>query len=185
MSEEKYVKVEVLKYVKKGLEDGTLLPFEAVKFGRVIARPGVIGETIISWSVDENGEAIKEKEVVVGISEKTGKVKDVLTKADDDGVAIVDKHGHINQWVVDTVDAKYVRDTTLGEGVYRPKDGVQIFVQIPDNIILEQWGSEMKVAAGGYINITNPDDMYAISSRDFTDTYRAKTTAKVKTKKNQ
>lgn len=30
----------------------------------------------------------------------------------------------------------------------------------------------MKIAAGGYINITNPDDMYAISERDFTDTYK-------------
>ena len=83
------------------------------------------------------------------------------------------------------VNAKYERDDSLGEGVYRPKGGVQVFVQIPDNIILEQWGSEMKVAAGGYINITNPDDMYAISARDFTDTYRAKTTSKVKTKKSQ
>ena len=111
MREEKYVKVEVLKYVKEGLESGILLPFEAEKFGRVIARPGVVGETIISWSVDENGEAIKEKEAVVGISEKTGKVKDVLTKADDDGIAIVDKHGHTNQWIVDTVDAKYLHST--------------------------------------------------------------------------
>ena len=171
MREEKYVKVEVLKYVKEGLESGILLPFEAEKFGRVIARPGVVGETIISWSVDENGEAIKEKEAVVGISKKTGKVDDVLTNADDDGIAIVDKHGHKNQWIVDSVEAKYEVDTTLGEGVYKPKGGVQLFVQIPDNIILEQWGSEMKVAAGGYINITNPDDMYAISARDFTDTY--------------
>ena len=30
----------------------------------------------------------------------------------------------------------------------------------------------MNIAAGGYINITNPDDMYGISERDFEDTYK-------------
>ena len=49
----------------------------------------------------------------------------------------------------------------------RPKGGPQIFVQITDNIIVNQWGSDMQIAAGGYINITNVDDMYGISERDF------------------
>lgn len=56
--------------------------------------------------------------------------------------------------------------------LFKPKGGAQIFVKIIDNIILEQWGSDMKIAAGGYINITNVDDMYGISQRDFEDTYR-------------
>lgn len=30
----------------------------------------------------------------------------------------------------------------------------------------------MKIAAGGFINITNIDDMYGISKRDFIDTYK-------------
>lgn len=30
----------------------------------------------------------------------------------------------------------------------------------------------MTIAAGGYINITNLDDVYAISKRDFEDTYK-------------
>lgn len=30
----------------------------------------------------------------------------------------------------------------------------------------------MMIAAGGYINITNIDDMYDISKRDFEDTYK-------------
>ena len=29
----------------------------------------------------------------------------------------------------------------------------------------------MEISSGGYINITNPDDMYGISQRDFEDTY--------------
>ena len=50
--------------------------------------------------------------------------------------------------------------------------GIQVFVRTSENITVFQWGSDMTVAAGGYINITNPDDMYAISQRDFDDTYR-------------
>jgi len=42
----------------------------------------------------------------------------------------------------------------------------------------------MKIAAGGYINITNISDMYGISQRDFTDTYK-KTTTNVKVYKIQ
>ena len=30
----------------------------------------------------------------------------------------------------------------------------------------------MKIAKGGYINITNFDDMYGISEMDFNDTYK-------------
>ena len=30
----------------------------------------------------------------------------------------------------------------------------------------------MQIAAGGYINMTNVDDMYGISQRDFEDTYK-------------
>ena len=30
----------------------------------------------------------------------------------------------------------------------------------------------MKIACGGFINITNSDDMYGISERDFFDTYK-------------
>ena len=37
---------------------------------------------------------------------------------------------------------------------------------------MNQWGSYMQIAAGSFINITNVDDMYGISQRDFEDTYR-------------
>ena len=56
--------------------------------------------------------------------------------------------------------------------IYKPKGGKQIFVRINDNIILNQWGSDMKIAKGGFINITKIDDMYGISERDFYDTYK-------------
>lgn len=53
------------------------------------------------------------------------------------------------------------------------KPGTSVFVEISDNITLNQWGSDMDIAKGGFINITDENDMYGISARDFEDTYRA------------
>lgn len=137
---ENYKKVEVTNYVKQGIENGTMVPRQAEKFARIIARQGTIGETVISWSVDSQGNEIQEKVAQVQIDDSTFKKK----------------------YEIDP------ENTSL----CRPKGGPQIFVQIPDNIILNQWGSDMQIAAGGYINITNVDDMYGISQRDFEDTYK-------------
>lgn len=56
---ESYTKVDVLTYVKNGLESGTLVPIEAYKFARIMARPGTVGEEVISWSVDSFGNEVK------------------------------------------------------------------------------------------------------------------------------
>ena len=162
-----FKKVNTLEYVKEGLQNGTLIPRKAEKFARIAAREAKDGEEVISWSVDANGNPIKEK---VATAEEGSYV---VTKLDENHDVIIDNNGHVNEWIIDgtTFKKKYEvdpEDTT----VYRPTGGVQIFVQISEDIIVEQWGSEMKIARGGYINITNADDMYAISERDFNDTYK-------------
>lgn len=170
---EDYKKVNVLEYVRDGLKRGTLVPREAYKFARVIARKGVLGEKVISWSVDENGKEIIEKISEVKEDPATKETEWVVTKADMEGNVIIDNNGHTNDWIIEnsTFKKKYEVDPN-NEGLYKPKGGIQVFVQISDNIILNQWGSDMKIAKGGYINITNPDDMYGISKRDFDDTYK-------------
>ena len=171
--EKKFIKVNIYEYVKKGLENGDLVPIEAEKFARIIARPGKLGETVISWVVDKYGKELKEKEDVVKLDEQTGKTGWVVTKADENGYPVKDINGHLNQWVIDdsTFRRKYEIDIATSN-LYKPIGGPQIFVQLSDNIILEQWGSEMKVEAGGFVNITNVDDIYAISKKDFDDTYQ-------------
>lgn len=170
---ENYQEVKVEKYVKDGLASGKLTPIEAEKFARIIARQGTLGEEVISWSVDSLGNAIEEKRDTVKVDSKTNKLGWIVTKADEQGNPILDNNGHINQWIIEdsTFTKKYEIDPN-NNLIFRPKGGVQLFVQIPDNIILEQWGSKMQIAQGGYINITDPSDMYGISERDFTDTYR-------------
>lgn len=170
---EDYIKVEVTSYVKQGIENGTMIPIQAEKFARIIARQGIVGENVVSWSVDFQGNEVQEKISQVQVDAQTNQPGWIATKVDEQGNIITDNNGHVNQWIIDdtTFKKKYEVDTenTL---LFKPKGGPQIFVQITDNIILNQWGSDMKIAAGGYINITNPNDMYGISERDFNDTYR-------------
>ena len=150
-----------------------MIPRQAYKFARIIARQGNVGETVISWSVDSQGNEIQEKVAEVQIDSKTNQPGWIATKVDENGNIIVDNNGHVNQWIIDdaTFKKKYEIDPD-NPNLCRPKGGTQIFVQINDNIILNQWGSDMQIAAGGYINITNVDDMYGISKRDFEDTYK-------------
>ena len=170
---EDYIKVDVASYVKQGIENGSMIPKQAEKFARIMARQGSIGETIASWSVDANGNEIEEKVAQVEVDSETNQPGWIATKVDEEGNIILDNNGHSNQWIIDdtTFKKKYEVDPE-NPNLCKPKGGPQTFVQITDNIILNQWGSDMKIAAGGYINITNPDDMYGISERDFEDTYK-------------
>ena len=169
-----FKKVDVTTYVNAGIESGVLSPFKAQKFARIIARQGSVGETVVSWSVDSLGNEIEEKVGQVKLDEKTKNPGWIATKVDENGNIIVDNNNHPNQWIIDdsTFRKKYEVDPE-NPTLFRPSNAIQTFVQIPDNIILNQWGSDMKIASGGYINITKSDDMYGISERDFNDTYKA------------
>lgn len=170
MEEKIFTKVSGKDYAVAGIASGELKPVVAVKFARVLARRGVVGEEVISYS--QNG--IVEKVATVTEDPETKQTGWVLTKLDENGEVLVDEFGHKNEWIVDagTFARKYDLDETKKESVYKPKGGPQIFVPIVMDVILEQWGSEMKIEAGGWLNITNPDDIYGISQRDFEDTYR-------------
>jgi len=169
---EEFKKVEVVSYVKQGLESGNLVPIQAEKFARIVARQGEVGEEVTSWSVDTSGNEVKEKVATVGLDKETNMPGWIATKADANGNIVIDNNNHSNQWIIDdsTFKRRYEIDPE-NPTLFRPTGGIQIFVQIPENITLFQWGSDMQIAAGGYINITNPDDMYGISKRDFDDTY--------------
>lgn len=170
---EEYIEVNVTEYVKNGLENGTMVPRMATKFARIIAKQGNPGDTVVTWSVDANGNEIQEKVAQVEVNEETNQPGWIVTKADEQGNPIQDMNGHLNQWIIDdkTFKKKYEQDTDI-QGLYKPTGGVQTFVEIQDNIVLSQWGEKMQIAKGGFINITNADDMYGISKRDFEDTYK-------------
>ncbi len=130
-------------------------------------------EKRLFWSVDSLGHEIQEKVAYVQNDENTNQPGWIVTKVDEDGNIMLDNNNHVNQWIIeDSVFRKKYEIDPENPTLFKPKGGPQIFVQINDNIILNQWGEDMKIAAGGYINITNINDMYGISERDFNDTYQ-------------
>ena len=169
-----YREVDTKEYVEAGLADGSLEVFEAVKFARISAERGEVGQEVISWSEDEDGNPIQERVSTVEVDPETGEPGWIATKTDSDGNPIIDKNGHTNQWIIDakTFRKKYEEDPEH-PGIFRPVGGPQKFVQTSENLTISQWGEKMNMPKGSYINITNPDDMYAINPRDFDDTYSA------------
>ena len=172
---ENYIKVKVEEYVKSLLELG-YLPILAEKKGKIHARRGIVGEEVITWSEDENGNPIVEKTDIVSLDKETNEPEYVVTKVDDTGMPICDKHCHVNSWIIKPLvfKEKYTLDfvdESLQGLIYKSSAGVQVFIPVMDNIELFQWGESIKIAKGGYINITKENDMYGISSRDFNDTY--------------
>lgn len=163
-----FTKVNINNYVKNGLQNGTLIPEIAVKFSRIIAKQGAVGEEVKSYT--DNG--LLEKTAVVSLDKQTNQPGWIAIKVDANGEIIVDEYGHKNEWIIDdsTFKKKYEVDPE-NPTLFRPIGGPQVFVEIPDNIMLEQWGCEMNIEKGGYINITDVNDMYGISKRDFDDTY--------------
>ena len=168
-----YRKVNTKEYVKEGIRKGYLIPIQAEKTAKILAKQGTLGEKVISWSVDANGNPVKEKVEYISQDYKTKQPGWIITKVDDKGKIIIDNNGHSNQWIMkDSIFQKKYKIDNEQLSLYKPIGEIQDFVQIKENLTLFQWGEYMNIAAGGYINITTPSKMYGVAQRDFKDTYR-------------
>lgn len=169
---EKFMRVDIQEYVKKGLESGVLVPVQAKKTAMIHAVPGKLDERVISWVQNADGTERVERDETVKVDEVTGKPGWVVTKVDNNGEPVIDQNGHKNQWIIrDSVFMSTYEAVPSRDNLYSKKD-VQLVVQIPDSIVfVNKYGEEMSVEAGGYINITNIEKMYGISERDFNDTH--------------
>lgn len=161
---------QLLAYIK-GLQAVGAPVIIAEKSGCVIARRAVPGEPLQTY----DGEGRKE---VAGV-QQVGCV--VLTKAGLDGKPVLDANGHPNEWQAteEVFRRKYdVPDGKIQDGVFvKPKGGLQRFLRVYRDIsICVPWGQDgepviLTIKAGGYLNITDPCDIYGISRQDFDDTY--------------
>jgi hypothetical protein len=165
-----YPDIDTVKFIRDGLNNGTLKPFLASKKLSVMAKKGTVGLQFISWSEDSNGNPIMEKVDTVELDPVTHEPGWIITKLDINNKPIVDKHGHLNQIII--ADSVFKEKYTSFEGdIYKPTGEKQIFVELPVSVTLTQNDESMDVSSGGYVNISDPDDMYGISKRDFMDTY--------------
>ena len=166
---EDFIKVDVREYVNKGIENGDLTPFWAKKYGRVRARRGNLGEVICTYT--DGG--MLERENKVSVDPITGNPGWIITKCTPDGEIVIDEYGNKNEWIMDDSEfmSEYVLDPNL-ENVFMSIDRPQLFVQVLTDMTIVQGFKEMHVECGGYISITDISDCYAISERDFNDTYR-------------
>lgn len=122
------------------------------KFARITAVAGVVGEKVITITSEgkETENTVKE-------------LGDMIATNPSGERYIIEAK---------TFAKKYEPSPEDGENVYRPKGGPQLFIQLSEAIeFIAPWGEEMKIAAGGYLNITNPTDIYGIQPQEFAETY--------------
>lgn len=68
---------------------------------------------------------------------------------------------------------RYELAAELGEGWYRPKVIKQSFVQISQDVdIMASWGKVEHVKKGGFLNVTDLDNIYGVAEHEFYQTYQ-------------
>lgn len=154
-------------YADRMLKEGRNV-ITAEKTAKIFVRRGVPGEEVVSWSEDSCGQPLIETVSVIEDADAW-----VAAKADEEGQVLVDENGHENRWVLsdETLREKY-RPDPKRPGIYIPAGDKQRFLELTEAVRTVRGGQQWRADAGGYINITDPDDMYLISGRDFADTYR-------------
>ena len=95
--EKEFIKVDAREFAVMGMENGDLVPVTAIKFARIIARQGNVGEIVETYT--QNG--LLEKSASVGLDATTQQPGWVVTKVDENGNVIIDEFGHRNEWIIE------------------------------------------------------------------------------------
>lgn len=145
---------------------------EAEKSGYIIAREAKEGERVDVMTQNGNHEA----------SETAKKGDWIVTRADEDGNPILDENGNRNSWIVsdDVIEAKYEKRgyANREELFFKPLGETQEFMRVQEDVaVMVPWGENgedipLTVDKGGYLNITDRDDVHGIAENEFNDTYR-------------
>ena len=150
---------------QRRLDTGTQV-VTAEKAGAVLARPAKEGEHIDVWTKNVNFED----------SETVHKCEMILNRTDKKGKPVIDEHGHDNSWKMsaEKFDQKYDAVHPDPEtGVFKPAGEPQTFVQVGKDISLQaHCGEVQNIQKGGYLNITDPKDVYGIARKEFQETYK-------------
>ena len=120
-------KEEMVEYVEKQLPFATVI--EAKKIGNTYATRGTVGQEVITYSVDSDGNEIIERVQSVTLDEETKEPGWILTKVDSNNQPVIDQNGHPNQYIVaDSVFKKTYEPSVDGEHLYS-KSQIERFIR--------------------------------------------------------
>jgi len=150
--------VNIVDYVKENYNKNDII--KAYKYKIVKARVGKVGEKI--KTVMSNG--LVETINTVKSDDKTGKNDWVITNVEGEQYVIPHK----------TFEKKY-NQLPNNDGYYQPKGELVSVVKLKDNITFKaSWKEDMKIEKGGFLVVSNPDDIYGIKKEAFFNTYKIK-----------
>lgn len=156
--------VNIIEYVKEGIENGTLTFEEAKKFQRIEAIQGEVGQKIQTILADGTIET-EPREVKLD------------PNTNEPGWIVKNINGP-EQWIIEdsTFKKKYEIDPENPE-IFKPKGGPMLAAQINENITFEppMWGGDIQnINAGAYLLMdpTNMQDIYGIGEEEFYNTYK-------------
>ena len=166
-----FSKDQMREYVEKKLAAGEPV-IEAKKTGNTHAVQGTVGQEVISYTIDKNtGEEIIERVAKVELDSETNQPGWILTKVDSNNQPVVNKNGHLNQYIVqDSKFREMYEPSADGPNLYS-KAAIEKFIQSDEDVHFETKYGDMIVTTGGYIKVTDLSRISGISEQDFADTY--------------
>lgn len=156
-----FKKINAAEYVEYLKSIGA--PFDRFyKFAKVLARQGMEGEeikTIMANGLEETVNSVK-------VDAESGQPDWVIKNPGGEEYIITDKNFKKRYEITG--------EENLEEfSVYSSKRAEITAVQIKENVsFTAPWGSEMNIAAGGYLVVNNPTDIYGIQYEEFLQTYK-------------
>lgn len=145
---EDFIRVDVREYVETGIKNGDLVPFWAIKYGRVMARRGEVGEVVFTYT--DGG--IVEKENKVKIDPKTGNPGWILTKCDLTGEEVIAENGAVEEYTINAVLAKEVKAQKVTCEKSDCSHGLVMLVSILGTLLV-CIGAFFGFAKAGYIKV--------------------------------
>ena len=129
----------------------------------VSVRRAVEGEKITVYNKSNTGDEHEAEEI--GIAGQY-----ILTRCDAKGNPILNENGKPNEWQIEA--DKFENTYSLrDDGLASPKQEERIMLRADRDFTIYREDRVQNVKAGDYLNITNPDRIYAVSEKEFEDTY--------------
>lgn len=167
------MKKNITEFVNKGITNNSLRVINASEITRVSVRRGNVGEEIITWGTNKDGQPTIEGINNVRIDPKTNKPTYILTKLDHKGSIMLDENNNPRQWIIEeSVFLENFEQNNRNPVIYEHKNPIEQFVKANKSLTVLIHNQPTKIEKGDYINITDPINMYVIKKEEFLASYK-------------